>query len=184
MSVTDLTCAAGVEIRDVQPEDAQAIASLYAWHVLNGGASFEEAPPTADEMQQRMHTIIRQKLPWLVALCHGEVLGYCYASPYRPRPAYRFTIEGSIYVANGMAGRGIGGSLMAALISRCEQGPWRQMLAIIGDGYNNPGSFQLHKKYGFEVAGELRSVGYKLGAWRDTLIMQRPLNNGDGKLPA
>ena len=95
-----------VEIRAVLPDDVHAITSIYAWHVLNGRASFEEVPPTAEEMRARMQKVAEQGLPWLVALYRGVVVGYCYATPYRPRPAYRFTIEESIYVDAGMTGHG------------------------------------------------------------------------------
>lgn len=183
MSAVEVVCSADVEIRNALPEDVHAIASLYAWHVLNGRASFEEVPPSVDEMRQRMKKVSDQGLPWLVALYRGVVAGYCYATPYRPRPAYRFTVEESIYVDSSMTGHGIGSSLLSAVIARCEAGPWRQMLAIIGDGHNNLGSLNVHKKHGFEVAGQLRSVGYKMGDWRDTLIMQRALNDGDWTLP-
>ncbi|BBT70344.1 N-acetyltransferase [Kluyvera sp. M-M157-B] len=183
MSTLDVTCNTDIEIRNAQADDVQAIAALYAWHVLNGRASFEEVPPSIDEMQQRMLHIQEQGLPWLVALYRGEIVGYCYASPYRPRPAYRYTLEESIYIDTSMTAHGIGSRLLAALIAVCEQGPWRQMLAVIGDGNNNTGSLRLHKKHGFEVVGQLRSVGYKMGDWRDTVIMQRPLNDGDWTLP-
>ncbi|MFP5595177.1 GNAT family N-acetyltransferase [Kluyvera sp. 142486] len=183
MSTLDVTRDGDVEIRDAQADDVQAIAALYAWHVLNGRASFEEVPPSIDEMQQRMRNIQEQGLPWLVALYRGEVVGYCYANHYRPRPAYRYTLEESIYVDTTMTAHGIGSQLLSALITICEQGPWRQLLAVIGDGNNNTGSLRLHKKHGFEVVGQLRSVGYKMGDWRDTVIMQRPLNDGDWTLP-
>jgi phosphinothricin acetyltransferase len=183
MSAVDVLYGAEVEIREARPDDAPAIAALYAWHVLNGRASFEETPPSVDEMRERMNVVTGQDLPWLVALYRGIIVGYCYASPYRPRPAYRYTLEESIYVDASMTGRGIGSSLLSRLIAVCEQGPWRQMVAVIGDGNNNTGSLRLHKKHGFEVAGQLRSVGYKMGDWRDTLIVQRPLNDGDWTLP-
>ncbi|MEJ5071444.1 N-acetyltransferase family protein [Enterobacter ludwigii] len=183
MSAVDALYGAEVEIREARPDDAPAIAALYAWHVLNGRASFEEIPPSVDEMRERMNVVTGQDLPWLVALYRGIIVGYCYASPYRPRPAYRYTLEESIYVDASMTGRGIGSSLLTRLIDVCEQGPWRQMVAVIGDGNNNAGSLRLHKKHGFEVAGQLRSVGYKMGDWRDTLIVQRPLNDGDWTLP-
>ncbi|MNC46758.1 Phosphinothricin N-acetyltransferase [compost metagenome] len=118
-----------------------------------------------------------------MAIYQGIVVGYCYATPYRPRPAYRYTIEESIYVEASTPGRGFGSALLSALITRSEEGPWRQMIAIVGDGPNNTGSLRLHKKHGFEVAGQLRSVGFKKGDWRDTLIMQRPLNDGDWTPP-
>lgn len=183
MSAVDVLNGYEVEIRHATPDDAHAIASLYAWHVLNGRASFEEVPPSVDEMRVRMHDVAQQGLPWLVALYRGIIVGYCYATQYRDRPAYRYSLEDAIYVDASMTGHGIGSSLLSQLITLCEKGPWRQMLAVIGDGHKNPASLQLHKKYGFEVAGQLRSVGYKLGDWRDTLIVQRPLNDGDWTLP-
>jgi len=183
MSAVDILSGPAVVVRDACPEDVHAIASLYAWHVLHGRASFEEVPPTIDEMRSRMNRIAKEGLPWMVALYHGIVVGYCYAGYYRPREAYRYTLEESIYVDASMTGRGIGSTLMSALIARCEEGSWRQLIAVIGDGNNNLGSLRLHKKHGFEIAGQLRSVGYKKGDWRDTLIMQRPLNDGDWTLP-
>ena len=183
MSAAEIYPESDVEIRTALPDDAHAIAAIYAWHVLNGRASFEEVPPTVDDMQARMRKVAEHGLPWLVALYRGVAVGYCYAAPYRPRPAYRFTLEESIYVDAGMTGHGIGSALMSRLIALCEQGPWRQMVAIVGDGSNNAGSLKLHLKHGFEVAGTLRSVGYKLGDWRDTVIVQRPLNDGDWTLP-
>ncbi len=183
MSTVDILSGPAVAVRDACPEDVHAIAALYAWHVLHGRASFEEVPPTIDDMLARMHKISEAGLPWLVALYQGVIVGYCYASYYRPREAYRFTLEESIYVDASMLGRNIGSTLMQALIARCEAGPWRQLIAVIGDGNNNAGSLRLHKKFGFEIAGQLRSVGYKKGDWRDTLIMQRPLNDGDWTLP-
>lgn len=183
MSAVDVLSENALLVRDASPDDVHAISSLYAWHVLHGRASFEETPPTIDEMRRRMHKTVADGLPWMVALYHGIVVGYCYASPYRPRQAYRYTLEESIYVDASMTGRGIGSTLMDALIARCEEGPWRQMIAVIGDGQNNTGSLRLHKKHGFEIVGQLRSVGYKKGDWRDTVIMQRPLNDGDWTLP-
>lgn len=183
MSAVEILSANEVEVRDAQPDDVHAIAAIYVWHVLNGRASFEEVPPAIDEMRQRMRDIAAEGLPWLVALYRGVVVGYCYASLYRARPAYRYTLEESIYVDASATGRGFGSALMDALIARCEQGHWRQIIAVVGDGHNNSGSIRLHKKHGFEVAGQLRSVGYKKGNWRDTLIMQRPLNDGDWTLP-
>ncbi|WP_437889241.1 N-acetyltransferase family protein [Phytobacter sp. V91] len=183
MSAVDVLSENALIVRDASLDDVHAIASLYAWHVLHGRASFEEVPPTIEEMRQRMSKTANDGLPWMVALYQGILVGYCYATFYRPRPAYRYTLEESIYVDASMTGRGIGSTLIQALIERCEQGPWRQMIAVIGDGNNNAGSLRLHKKHGFELAGQLRSVGYKKGDWRDTLIMQRPLNDGDWTLP-
>ncbi|WP_085773288.1 GNAT family N-acetyltransferase [Methylocystis bryophila] len=122
-------------------------------------------------------------LPYLVAETHGRIVGYSYATAYRPRPAYRYTIEDSVYVADGLAGRGIGTALLHALVSRCETGPWRQMLAVIGNS-GNTGSIDLHKKLGFQHIGVLRSVGFKLGHWVDTVMMQRALGRGNIMLPS
>ncbi|HEY3590539.1 MAG TPA: GNAT family N-acetyltransferase [Buttiauxella sp.] len=183
MSVLETLPFARIHVRDATPDDIPAITAIYEWHVLHGRGSFEEIPPTFSQMAERMQTVLKQELPWLVALHSGVVVGYCYATVYRPRPAYRFTIEDSVYIDASMTGQGVGRELLSHLIDRCEQGPWRQMVAIIGDGENNPGSCRLHRQLGFEVAGQLRSVGYKLGGWRDTLIMQRPLNDGDRTLP-
>lgn len=183
MSVIEALPSTEIAIRDVVAQDVEAITTLYGWHVQHGRASFEETPPGAIQMAERIQQITGQGLPWLVATLHDVVVGYCYASRYRSRPAYRYTVEESIYVENSMRGRGIGSSLLAALIARCEQGPWRQMVAIIGDGEKNEGSRRLHTQQGFEVVGHLRSVGFKLGDWRDILIMQRQLNKGDWTLP-
>ncbi|WP_220265224.1 GNAT family N-acetyltransferase [Enterobacter sp. Colony194] len=183
MSAVEVIPVPAIAVRDVQPDDTALIAAIYAWHVQHGRASFEEVPPDAEEMAQRIAHLCEKGYPWLVAEWHGIVVGYCYAAPYRSRPAYRYTVEESIYVDASMTGRGIGRALLEELIARCEQGPWRQMIAIIGDGENNPGSQRLHRQLGFEVVGQLRSVGFKLGNWRDTLIMQRPLNQGDWALP-
>lgn len=127
-----------LEIREALPDDAHAIAALYVWHVLNLPRLLRRDPPTVDEMRKRIQTVRDNGLPWLVALWRGAIVGYCYATFYRPRPAYRYTLEESIYVESGMGGRGIGSALLSRLIAECEKGPWRQMLAIIGDGITMP----------------------------------------------
>lgn len=162
-------------VRDAALTDIDAITRIYAWHVLHGCGSFEETPPDAAEMADRYRKVASFELPWLVAERDGQVVGYCYATQYRPRPAYRFTVEDSVYIDADQGGRGIGTALIAALISRCQQGPYRQMLAIIGNGERNAGSLNLHKKMGFEIVGNFRAVGFKHGEWRDTLLMQRAL---------
>ena len=126
--------------------------------------------------------VSRQGLPYLVAKLDGQVVGYAYASPYRARSAYRFSIENSVYVGDGMAGSGIGGALLDALLARCEKGPWRQMVAIIGDS-GNEGSIALHRSRGFRKVGTLRAVGFKRGRWVDTVLMQRELGAGSATLP-
>jgi len=165
-------------IRDSAPADIPAIQAIYAHHVSHGTATFELDPPSLDEMQARREAVLAQSLPYLVAELDGEVVGYAYATPYRPRPAYRHTVEDSVYVEPGLAGRGIGGRLLAAIIERCTAGGWRQMLAVVGDS-RNAASLALHARLGFHPAGTLRSVGYKLGQWRDTVLMQRALGDGD-----
>lgn len=170
-------------IRDARDDDMPAVQAIYAHHVLTGLASFEEVPPSAAEMTARRAHVLALGLPYLVAEREGTVVGYAYASTYRPRPAYRFTVEDSVYVAPGCGGQGIGGALLAALIARCESGPWRQMLAVIGDS-DNAGSLALHRRLGFRPAGTLVSVGFKFGRWVDSVLMQRPLGPGDDTLPA
>ncbi|MCT4701286.1 N-acetyltransferase family protein [Enterobacteriaceae bacterium H20N1] len=183
MSVVETLPFARLDVREATLDDIPAITAIYAWHILHGRGSFEEKPPTELQMRERLQCVREQGLPWLTGRYGGIVVGYCYATVYRPRPAYRFTIEDSVYIDASMTGRGIGSELLSALITRCEEGPWRQMIAVIGDGEKNTGSCRLHKRLGFEIVGNLRSVGFKLGDWRDTLIMQRPLNDGDWTLP-
>jgi phosphinothricin acetyltransferase len=171
-----------VIVRDAQSEDMAAIQAIYAHHVLYGLATFEEVPPSVGEMAARRAGVLERGLPYLVAEIDGTVVGYSYATAYRPRPAYRYTIEDSVYVAEGLGGRGIGHALLSALIARCEAGPWRQMLAVIGNS-GNAGSIALHRRLGFQPVGTLTSVGFKLGRWVDTVLMQRPLGLGNATQP-
>lgn len=171
-----------VMVRDATEADMAAVRAIYAWHVLNGSASFEETPPALEEMLARRATVVGAGLPYLVAVIDGRVVGYCYATAYRPRPAYRYTVEDSVYVMDGLAGRGVGTALLGALIHRCEAGPWRQMIAIIGDSANE-GSVALHRRLGFRNVGTFASVGFKFGRWVDSVLMQRPLGPGDATLP-
>jgi len=167
-----------VIVRDATDADMTEVQAIYAHHVLHGLASFEEVPPSIEEVLSRRAAVLGHGLPYLVAEREGRVVGYSYATAYRPRPAYRHTIEDSVYVAEGFAGHGIGTALLGALITRCEAGAWRQMLAVIGNS-GNAGSLALHRRCGFETAGTLRSVGFKLGRWVDTILMQRVLGAGD-----
>lgn len=169
-------------IRDATEADMAAVRTIYSHHVLTGLASFEETVPSVDEMLARRAAVLQLGLPYLVAEAGGAIVGYSYATAYRPRPAYRFTVEDSVYVADGLGGRGIGSALLSELIARCEAGPWRQMLAIIGDS-GNAASLGLHRRLGFAPVGTLRSVGFKFGRWVDTVLMQRPLGPGDETLP-
>lgn len=169
-------------LRDATEQDLPTIAAIYAHHVQHSVASFEETPPTVDEFRTRLATVRSLGLPWMVAEIDGKVAGYCYATPYRPRPAYRHTVEDSIYIDDTFRGRGLGRVLLAALIERCEQGPWRQMIAVIADG-GRGGSLSLHRSLGFELIGTLKSVGFKQGRWLDTTLMQRVLGKGDAVPP-
>lgn len=173
---------AALTLRDSTCADVPAIQAIYAYHVLHGTASFELDPPTLADMHTRREAVLAQRLPYLVAERDGEIVGYAYATPYRPRPAYRYTVEDSVYVKPGFAGQGIGGQLLAALVERCTAGGWRQMLAIVGDS-GNAASLALHACQGFHPVGTLRSVGYKFGQWRDTVLMQRALGDGDQRDP-
>lgn len=169
-------------VRDSTHDDFEAIQAIYAREVLEGLASFEEVPPSADALLVRREAILSQRLPHLVAERDGQVIGYCYASLYRARPAYCNTLEDSVYVARGMQGRGVGRALLSALIERCEIGPWRQMLAIIAHG-EQTGSIALHDRLRFHHVGRLEAVGFKHGQWLDTVIMQRALGPGSTTSP-
>lgn len=171
-----------VDVRHAREGDMRFVQEIYAHHVLHGLASFEEAPPTVAEMIGRREAVLKLGLPYLVAEMDGRIVGYSYASLYRPRPAYRHTIEDSVYVRDGFAGNGIGRELLGELIKRCESGPWRQMLAVIGDSAN-AGSIGLHGSQGFRQIGRLDAVGFKFGRWVDSILMQRPLGKGSLALP-
>ncbi|HWX49974.1 MAG TPA: GNAT family N-acetyltransferase [Roseomonas sp.] len=170
---------AEVTIRPATEADMDAIAAIYRHHVLHGTATFETEPPTAEEMRQRRAGIVERGLPYLVAEdTDGHVLGYAYAGAYRPRPAYRNTLENSVYISEEARGRGIGHRLLDALIQKCAALGCRQMVAVIGDSANEA-SIRLHKAIGFQPIGTLRSVGRKHGRWLDTVLMQLELGDGD-----
>lgn len=164
-------------VRDARPEDMAAVQAIYAAEVLRGLASFEEVPPDAPAMETRRQAVVALGLPWLVAERDGHVAGYAYASSYRPRPAYRHTVECSVYVDAAVRGRGIARALMAELIARCERDGWRQMIAVIGDS-GNAASIGLHAAMGFRNVGTLEAVGFKFGRWVDSVLMQRALGAG------
>lgn len=170
-------------VRDATVEDLPQIQQIYAHHVLSSTATFEEVPPTVDEMARRLAHVRELGLPWLVAEHEGRILGYCYANAYRPRPAYRYTIEDSVYLADGESGKGLGHDLLATLIARCEEGPWRQMIAVIA-GTQNQSSIALHRKLGFAHVGSQPETGYKFGQWIDVVFMQRALGPGGSTPPA
>ncbi len=169
-------------MRPATPHDLAAIHAIYAHHVLNGLASFEEEPPSPEELRRRYDEAMRHGLPYLVADFGGRVAGYAYCAPYRARSAYRYALEDSVYVREDVQGRGVGTALLSELIRRCEALGYRQLIAVIGDSAH-AASVGLHAAHGFLRVGTLRSVGFKLGRWVDSVIMQRPLGAGDGTRP-
>ena len=171
-----------IAIRDALQDDAAAVQAIYVHHVLHGIASFEESPPDVAEITRRMAAITQAGYPYRVALMDGAVKGYSYGGSYRPRPAYRYTVENSIYVDAGSANKGIGAALLEDLITRCTALGFRQMVAVIGDS-DNSASIKLHARYGFSHTGTQRSLGFKHGRWIDQVLMQRPLGEGDDTLP-
>lgn len=174
---------APLSLRDAAPDDLTPCHAIYAHHVRHGTASFEETPPTLAEFAARHADIRARGLPYLVAERDGILLGYAYAAPYRARSAYRHTLENSIYVAPEAGRQGVGHALLGALLARCEAGPWRQMVAVIGDSAN-AASIALHARCGFRHVGTLEAVGFKFGRWIDSVLMQRPLGEGGRSLPA
>jgi L-amino acid N-acyltransferase YncA len=159
-----------------------AIHSIYAHHVLHGLATFEEEPPSVEELGRRWHDVTGRGLPYIVAETDGVIAGYGYCAPYRPRSAYRYTLEDSIYVRHDMTGRGVGRRLLEELIRRSEALGYRQIIAVIGDSAN-AGSIGVHAACGFLRVGTLRSAGFKFGRWVDSVFMQRPLGPGDSTRP-
>lgn len=169
-------------IRDAAPGDVPAIAELYAHHVRHGTASFELEPPSQARVGERVERAAARGLPYLVGEIDGRVVGYAIANPYRPRPAYAWTLEDSVYVAADRHGEGIGASLLTALLERAESAGFRQMVAVIGDSAN-AASIRLHEKLGFRHVGVLSDVGFKHGRWLDTVLMQRHLGAGGDSPP-
>jgi L-amino acid N-acyltransferase YncA len=167
-----------IALRAAGEADIAAIAAIYAHHVRTGTATFEIEAPDATEMLRRWREVVSSGLPYVVAVASSEVIGYAYAAPYRPRPAYRFTVEDSIYVRDDSHGRGIGRALLAELIDGSTRAGARQMIAVIGDAAN-AASIRLHAALGFRSVGVLASVGYKFARWLDVIVMQRPLGPGD-----
>ncbi|MFJ6514989.1 GNAT family N-acetyltransferase [Streptomyces sp. NPDC091406] len=162
-------------IRPVVPADLSAVAEIYTYYVRHTVITFEENPPPVAAWHQRLDELAALSLPFLVAEWSGEVVGYAYAAPWRPKPAYRHTVENSIYLAPDHTGRGLGGALLEALLAACAGTPVRQMIAVIADT-GTDASVALHRRYGFTEAGRLAAVGHKHGRWVDTLLMQRTLD--------
>jgi L-amino acid N-acyltransferase YncA len=170
-------------LRNATRGDVEAIADIYGHAVLTGTASYEYDPPTPAEMASRFDAIIAGGFPWLIACAGDEIAGYAYASPFRTRPAYRFMVEDSIYIAPRWQGRGVGRQLLTRLIGECERRDFRQMIAVIGDGAVNLGSVRLHAAMGFSECGRIAGSGFKHGRWCDTVLMQKALNGGSTTLP-
>lgn len=169
-------------VRPATPADADALAAIYGDAVVHGFGTFEEVPPSPADMEARRRTVADQGLPYLVAEADGRVLGFAYAAPFRPRAAYRYTLEDSVYVAPDAAGKGVGRTVLAAVIKACEALGVRQLMAVIGDS-GNAASIGLHRALGFEQTGVGRSVGFKHGRWVDIVHMQKALNGGDTRSP-
>jgi L-amino acid N-acyltransferase YncA len=164
-------------IRPALPHDVAAITRIYAHAVLHGTASFETEPPDEAEMARRLDVLLSGGFPYLVAEVSGAVAGYAYAGPYRARPAYRFTVEDSVYVAPDTQRQGIGHALLDRLLTQAQACGFRQMIAVIGDCAQRP-SIALHESLGFRHIGALEAVGFKFGRWLDTVLMQRGLGAG------
>lgn len=169
-------------IRPSTEHDLPAITRIYAHHVLHGTGTFETTPPTVEEMAARRADVLSKGLPWLVVEESDEILGYAYGNWFKPRPAYRFSVEDSIYLTPAAAGRGLGRALLAELLATLERGGIRKVMAVIGDSAN-AGSIGVHKALGFEQVGVVPSCGWKFGRWLDIVMMQRALGAGDRTPP-
>jgi L-amino acid N-acyltransferase YncA len=173
---------APVVVRDSRDDDMPALHVIYEHHVRTGLGSFEEVPPDVEEMRRRRAAILADKLPYLVAEIDGRIVGYAYAGRYRPRSAYRFSVEDSIYVGPDAQRRGVGRVLLQELIDRCTRAGYRQMVAVIGDSANH-GSIGVHLAAGFAQVALLPAIGFKFGRWVDSVMMQRALGPGQTTLP-
>jgi L-amino acid N-acyltransferase YncA len=169
--------APGAQIRPCLAADLPAVQSIYAHAVLHGTGTFELEAPSLEEITRRHADVLTKGLPWLVAESQGQVVGYAYANAFRPRPAYRFFLEDSIYLAPDAQGQGVGRLLLAELVARCTAAGARQLLAVIGDAQNEA-SIGVHRSCGFEHTGVLKHAGWKFGRWLDVVLMQRTLGPG------
>ncbi|MDM0070758.1 GNAT family N-acetyltransferase [Variovorax sp. J31P207] len=170
------------QIRPSRDEDVAAIATIYAHHVLHGTGTFETEPPTAADMAARRADVLSKNLPYLVAERDGELLGFAYCNWFKPRPAYRFSAEDSIYLADGARGQGLGAQLLAALSQAAEAVGVRKLIAVIGDSAN-AGSIGVHRAQGFSHVGVLKDCGWKFGEWRDVVLMEKVLGEGSTTRP-
>jgi phosphinothricin acetyltransferase len=166
----------GLILRPASAADAEALATVYGWHVLNGVGTFEEVPPDAAEMGRRVERVQAAALPYLVAEVGGEVAGFASAGPYNARSGYRFTVEDSVYLSPAFQRRGLGRALLSAVLEACAARDVRRVVALIGDS-GNTASIALHRALGFEPAGTLREIGFKHGRWLDVVLMQRSLTD-------
>ena len=169
-------------IRPSRDDDLPAITAVYAHHVLHGTGTFETTPPGEADMAARRADVLSKGLPWLVAEEDGEVLGFAYCNWFKPRPAYRFSAEDSIYLAPQAHGRGLGRELLTALAAQAEARGVRKLIAVIGDSAN-AGSVGVHRSCGFTPVGVLRSCGWKFGRWLDVVLMEKMLGAGDSTPP-
>lgn len=169
-------------IRPSQDADIPAIAAIYAHHVQHGTGTFETTPPTPDDMAARRADVLGKGLPYLVLEDAGEVLGFAYCQWFKPRPAYRYSAEDSIYLAPGAAGRGLGTQLLEALVGEADKAGIRKLIAVIGDS-GNAGSIGVHRACGFEPAGTIHACGWKFGRWLDIVLMERAVGEGDATPP-
>ncbi len=171
-----------MQIRPAIQTDIPEIQSIYAHHVLTGTGTFEEEPPSVEEMMERFEKVTRRSWDWLVAVDASGVLGFAYYTQFRERSAYRFTVENSVYVREDVRGQGVGKALVVRLIEDATAQGFRQMVAVIGDS-ENAGSIGVHATLGFQMAGTLRAAGLKFGRWLDVVTMQRPLGRGNSDVP-
>ncbi|MGO4447956.1 N-acetyltransferase family protein [Phyllobacterium sp. TAF24] len=172
-----------LHIRPAQPSDLPAITAIYRDAVLYGTATYEIEPPDLTEMTRRFHTITSDGFPYCVAEINGVVAGYAYASYFRTRPAYWWSVEDSIYIAPEAKGKGIGKALLQRLIVDCTALGFRQFIAVIGDGHDSSASVRLHASCGFKHSGIIKGSGFKHGRWLDTVLMQLDMNGGTDTLP-
>jgi phosphinothricin acetyltransferase len=177
-----MTAMPSVTIRSASLADIPAITRIYAHSVRHGTASFELEPPDEAEMSRRMQALLDGGFPYLAAEIDGAIAGYAYAGPYRPRRAYRFSVEDSIYIDSAAQRRGVGRALLDGLIQECEARGFRQMIAVIGDSAQIP-SIELHRAAGFRMIGNIENVGYKFDRWLDSILMQRALGPGATTTP-
>jgi L-amino acid N-acyltransferase YncA len=169
-------------IRPSRDDDVAAITAIYAHHVLHGTGTFETEPPTASDMANRRADVLAKNLPYLVAVRDGELLGFAYCNWFKPRPAYRFSAEDSIYLADDARGQGLGGKLLEALSQAAESVGVRKLIAVIGDSAN-AGSIGVHRAQGFSHVGILKDCGWKFGEWRDVVLMEKVLGEGSSTKP-